>query len=79
VVCTVNAGMEKVFSPNPAVGFICHAFRFGDAASSGQILAPAKTLHEMSRIVFNDYVDATLAGVFATIVLTMGLWRDRRP
>jgi carbon starvation protein CstA len=71
VVCTVTAGLEKVFSPNPAVGFISHAFRFGDAASAGQILAPAKTLHEMSRVVFNDYVDATLAGVFAAIVVTM--------
>ncbi len=68
---TVTAGLEKVFNPNPAVGFISHAFRFGDAASAGQILAPAKTLHEISRLVFNDYVDATLAAVFAAIVVTM--------
>jgi carbon starvation protein CstA len=71
VACTVTAGLEKVFNPNPAVGFISHAFRFGDAASAGQILAPAKTLHEMSRLVFNDYVDVTLAAVFAAIVVTM--------
>jgi len=57
------------FSPNTAVGFVSHAMKFGDAAAAGQILAPAKTLHEMSRIVFNDYVDASLAGLFATIVV----------
>jgi carbon starvation protein len=71
VLCTVTAGFEKVFSPDTAVGFVAHAMKFGGAASAGQILAPAKSLHEMGRIVFNDYLDAGLAGLFATIVLTM--------
>jgi hypothetical protein len=39
--------------------------------SAGQILSWAKTPHEMSRVVFNDHVDATLAGVFAAIVTTL--------
>ena len=71
VLCTVTAGFEKVFSPDTAVGFVAHAMKFGGAAAAGQILAPAKSLHEMGRIVFNDYLDAGLAGLFATIVLTM--------
>jgi carbon starvation protein len=71
VLCTVTAGVEKVFSPNPAVGFVSHAVKFGTAASAGQVLAPAKTLHEMGRIVFNDYLDASLAALFAAIVVTM--------
>ena len=29
VACTVTAGLEKVFSPNPAVGFLSHALKFG--------------------------------------------------
>jgi carbon starvation protein len=71
VLCTVTAGLEKVFSSNPAVGFVSHAIKFGDAAAAGTILAPAKSLHEMNRIVFNDYLDASLAGLFVAIVLTM--------
>ena len=71
VVCTVTAGLEKVADANPAVGFVAHALRFSDAAAAGKVLAPAKTLDEMSRVVFNDYVDATLAAVFAAIVLVM--------
>jgi carbon starvation protein len=71
VLCTVTAGLEKVFSPNTAVGFVAHATKFGDAAAAGKILAPAKTLHEMNRIVFNDYLDASLAGLFVAIVLIM--------
>ena len=35
------------------------------------MLAPAKTFDEMGRIVFNDYVDATLAAIFVAIVLVM--------
>ena len=71
VLCTVTAGLEKVFSPNTAVGFVSHAMKFGAAESAGQILAPAKTLHEMNRVIFNDYLDAGLAGLFVAIVLIM--------
>jgi carbon starvation protein len=69
VVTTVTAGLEKVFSSDPAVGFISHALKFNEAAAAGQVLAPAKTLAEMRRIMFNDYVDATLAAVFVFVVV----------
>jgi carbon starvation protein len=74
VVCTVTAGVQKVFSADPAVGFLAHAMRYSDAVEAGKLLAPAKTAHEMSRIVFNDYVDATLAAVFALIVVIMAVY-----
>jgi carbon starvation protein len=44
---------------------------FGDALAAGKVLAPARSLPEMSRVIFNDYVDATLAAVFAAIVVAM--------
>ena len=71
VVTTVTAGLEKVFSPDPAVGFVSHAWRFADALSQGKVLAPAKDLATMSRVIFNDYVDATLAALFVAVVLTI--------
>ena len=74
VVCTLTAGLEKVFSPNPAVGFVSHAIKFGNAMAAGTVLAPARTLAEMGRVVFNDYVDATLAAVFAAVVVTMVIY-----
>jgi carbon starvation protein CstA len=69
VVCTVTAGLEKVFGTDTAVGFVSHALKFGQAVASGQVLAPAKNLAEMDRVIFNDYLDATLAFVFAAIVV----------
>jgi carbon starvation protein len=71
VVCTVTAGLEKVFDPDPAVGFLSHALKFSTAAAAQQVLAPAKTLGDMNRIVFNDRLDATLAALSVAIVLAM--------
>jgi len=71
VACTVTAGLEKVFNPNPAVGFLAHASRLSSAIAQGQVLAPAHSLGEMSRLVFNDYLDATLAAAFAAVVIAM--------
>jgi len=69
VVCTITAGLEKVLSPDPNVGFISHAFKYSEAMAANRLLAPAKTVSEMGRIVFNDYVDASLAAVFVAVVI----------
>ncbi len=71
LICTLTAGLQKVFDSNPAIGFLAHAQKFGDALAQGKVLAPAKTAEEMSRIVFNDYVDVGLAAAFVLVVLSM--------
>jgi carbon starvation protein len=71
VICTVTAGLEKIFSANPKIGFLAHAAKFSQSLAAGQVLAPAKSLAEMSRIIFNDYLDATLAALAVGIVLVM--------
>ncbi len=71
VACTVTAGAEKVFDPDPAIGFLAHASKLSTAIAAGQVLAPAHSLGEMSRLVFNDYLDATLAALFAGVVIAM--------
>jgi carbon starvation protein len=69
--CTLTAGWQKMFHDNPAIGFLAHARKFSDAVAVGEILAPAKSLQQMNRIVFNDIVDASLCGLFMTVVLAM--------
>ena len=71
LICTLTAGWQKLFHPNPAIGFLSHAGKFSDALAAGTVLAPAKTVEEMNRIIFNDYVDAVLCGLFIAVVLSM--------
>ena len=77
VVCTTTAGLEKVFHPNPNIGFISHAFKYSDAIAAGQLLAPAKSIAEMRQIVFNDYVDAILAAAFVLVVVATVVYAFR--
>jgi carbon starvation protein len=69
VITTVTAGVQKVFSPDPAVGFLSHASKFSASLDAGKVLAPANSLETMRRVIFNDYVDATLAGLFVAVVI----------
>ena len=71
VLCTVTASLLKLFSADPRVGFLAHAGRFADAAARGEVLAPAKSLGEMGRIVMNDRIDAALCALFLGVVVSI--------
>ena len=71
LICTLTAGWQKIFDENVKVGFVAHAQKFQAALDQGQILAPAKSLGEMRRIIFNDYLDAALAGFFMVVVIAV--------
>ena len=71
LICTLTAGWQKLFHENPAIGFLAHAERFGNAVAAGQVLAPAKSLAQMQRIVFNDYVNATVTTLLISLVVAM--------
>ncbi|NYZ14678.1 carbon starvation protein A [Azospirillum sp. RWY-5-1] len=71
LICTLTAGWQKLFHPDPRIGFLAHADGFSQALAEGRILAPAKSAAEMSRVIVNDYVDAALTGLFMAIVVAM--------
>nr|WP_279162239.1 carbon starvation CstA family protein [Plesiomonas shigelloides] len=68
---TLYAGWLKIFSDNPKIGFLAHAEKFNQAAASGTVLAPAKTLEQMQQVIFNDYVNSALSALFISVVLAM--------
>lgn len=68
---TLYAGWLKIFSENPKIGFLAHAEKFNQAAASGTVLAPAKTLEQMQQVIFNDYVNSVLSALFISVVLAM--------
>ena len=71
LLCTLTAGWQKVFSENVKVGFMAHAEKFQTAIDQGIVLAPAKSMAQMERIVFNDYLDAGLSMFFMVVVVSV--------
>jgi carbon starvation protein CstA len=71
LICTLTAGWQKIFHENVKIGFVSHARKFQAALDGGQVLAPAKSPEQMSRIIFNDYLDATLCAFFMLVVLAV--------
>lgn len=71
LVCTLYGGWLKVFSDNPKIGFLALAHKFSAAMDAGQVLAPAKTAEEMSRLVFNARLDAGLALFFMFVIVSV--------
>ena len=57
---TLTAGWQKVFSPDPKLGFLAHARSLADS-----------TLPTAGRMIFNDRLDAALALFFMAIVLVV--------
>jgi carbon starvation protein len=71
LVTTLTAGIQKIFSSDPKVGFIALARKFSDAAAQGTVLAPAKSIAEMERVAFNSYLDAAVCAGFVLLVLAI--------
>jgi carbon starvation protein len=68
---TLTASWQKVFSGDPKLGFFAQRARFEAALADGRVLAPAKDLGEMQRVVTNATVDGILAAVFALLVVAV--------
>ena len=69
LICTLTAGWQKLFHADPKIGFLANARKFAEGAARGELLAPAKSLEQMQRIAFNNYLDAALCVLFMAVVL----------
>ena len=59
VAVTFTASWQKMFDSNPRIGFLAHARQLASSA------APS---HEVSRLIFNDRLDAIVTGVLVSMV-----------
>ena len=59
------------------MGFLAHAGKYADALAHGALIAPAKTPEAMTRIVFNDRLDAALCALFMGVVLSVLVYSVR--
>jgi carbon starvation protein len=68
LICTITAGWQKMFHPDPKIGFLAHAAKYSDALARGEVLAPAKGMGQMRQVIVNDYVNASLCALFMVVV-----------
>jgi carbon starvation protein len=59
-VATLTAGWQKVFSPDPALGFLAHAQSLSNSTSP-----------DAGRLIFNDNLDAALSIFFMLVVVVV--------
>jgi carbon starvation protein len=59
VAVTFTASWQKMFDPNPRIGFLAHA---------RQLVSSAAPSHDISQLIFNDRLDAAMAGVLVGMV-----------
>jgi carbon starvation protein len=69
LIVTLTAGFHKLFNADTKIGFLAHAQKFSEALATQTILAPAKSIEQMRQIVFNDYLDAAMCGIFMSVVV----------
>jgi len=74
LLCTLTAGWQKIFHGDPKIGFLANARKFADAIAHGEVVAPAKSIEEMQRLVFNSHVNAVLCALFIVVLLSMAFF-----
>jgi carbon starvation protein len=82
---TFSAAYQKIFSPNPRLGFLAQAQQLKWALANGQI--PVARSGEIKAQIFNAELDALLCAIFLVLVSTIlidslrvwqGIWRGSR-
>ncbi len=63
---TLTAGWQKIFAADPRLGFLAHA-----ELVAGQIVSGAVAAGDGGRMIFNDRVNASLAGAFMAITVVL--------
>jgi carbon starvation protein len=69
VTITMDASYQKIFSPNPDIGFLARANAIAAQLAAGKI--PAAKISDMHRIIFNQRLDATVTAILAGMILVL--------
>ena len=78
VAVTMTAGVEKIFSARPNIGFLAHAAQLTAETSVATITAARSA--EIARLVWNDRIDAAMTAFFIAVVViilcdSIRVWR----
>lgn len=81
IINTGTAGLEKIFHPDKAIGFLSHAKWLEEALQKGKLPPIAPTPEIAQRLIFNDYINAFMAMLYVSLVacvVAIALYRIRQ-
>jgi carbon starvation protein len=70
-IVNMTAGWQKIFADDPKLGFLAHARLFETTVAAGNLPAGVKTAADAARMIFNDRLDAAVAGFFLISVVVI--------
>jgi carbon starvation protein len=76
VIVNITAGWQKIFSDEPRIGFLSHARVFSEHLANGTLPPNVQSAADVSRMIFNDRLDAAVAGFFmlcAVVILVASM------
>lgn len=69
LIVTMTASWQKIFSGDKNIGYWTQHRIYSDARDAGKVLAPAKSMADMDKVVRNTFVQGSLSIIFAVLVL----------
>jgi carbon starvation protein len=68
---TLTAGWQKIFSPDPKLGFLSHARLVRETLARGTLPAGVQSIGDAGRLILNDRIDAAVAAFFLLSVIVI--------
>src|SRR6202162_330432 len=69
VIITMTASYQKIFDPNPRLGFLSYAKALAAQIAAGKI--PAAKIADTQRVIFNQRLDAAVTAVLAAMIIVL--------
>ncbi len=70
-IVTMTAGYQKIFAADPKLGFLAHARWIESFVAAGNLPPGVKSVGDTGRMLFNDRLDAGVAGFFMVAVIVI--------
>ena len=71
LIVTLSASYQKIFSDVPAIGYFANHDKFVAARDAGKILAPAKSIEDMEKVIRNTMIQGWLSIIYAVLVIVV--------
>ncbi len=66
---TTYGGLQKIFHPNPQIGFLSHASFIEDAIDQNNLPPTIPSIDVANRVIFNDYLNVMVLSIYISIVI----------